>query len=238
MDHWEVNPWPWAPAASGVVVGQLKHVASLLQALIHVQPPPERLLLLLQLSSDTPWAGDRLFFALGMENGSTTFTPVKANQVYDEQGWNEQDTNARSPVASLCSSGHILLQTTLTLGSGMTHRNELFPFPNVQGSISLDKLFFFFIPWLELAGEETFGLLVERSQQSTNNSVILVTLDRALEALCQFPLQRERRVLVILGWNDRKWGWRASPTENTLNTSDNPSITAMKTQLSTSVNMS
>lgn len=66
----------WAPAPSGVVVGQLEHGASLLQALVHVQPPPERLLLLLQLPADTARAGDRLFFALGMEDGSTTFTPA------------------------------------------------------------------------------------------------------------------------------------------------------------------
>lgn len=29
MDHREVNPGPWAPAESGVLVGELKHVASL-----------------------------------------------------------------------------------------------------------------------------------------------------------------------------------------------------------------
>lgn len=84
--HREVTLWPWAPAQSGVLVGQLKHVASLLQALVHVQPLPERLLLLLQLPADTPRTGDRLFFALRMENGSTTLAPVKASEGYDEQG--------------------------------------------------------------------------------------------------------------------------------------------------------
>lgn len=81
-----VRAWQRAPAESGVLVGQLKQVASLLQALIHVQPPPERLLLLLQLSAYTPGAGDRLFFAFRMENSSTAFTPAKANHGYDEQG--------------------------------------------------------------------------------------------------------------------------------------------------------
>lgn len=65
---------------SGVVIGQLKHAAGLLQALIHVQPLPERFLLLLQLSADTPWAGDRFFFALRVEDSSTALTPAKANE--------------------------------------------------------------------------------------------------------------------------------------------------------------
>lgn len=68
--------WLGGRPESGVLIGELKHGARLLQALVHVQPPPERLLLLLQLSADTPRAGDRLLFAFGMENGSTAFTPA------------------------------------------------------------------------------------------------------------------------------------------------------------------
>lgn len=64
---------------SGVLVAQLEHGARLLQALVHIQLPPEGLLLLLQLPADTPWAGDRLFFALGMEDSSTAFTPACRN---------------------------------------------------------------------------------------------------------------------------------------------------------------
>lgn len=53
--------WLWCvqpSLQSGVLVGQLEHGARLLQALIHIQLPPEGLLLLLQLPADTPWAGD------------------------------------------------------------------------------------------------------------------------------------------------------------------------------------
>lgn len=77
LGHCEVTLRPWAPAQSGVLVGQLEHAASLLQALVHVQPLPERLLLLLQLPADTPRTGDRLFFALGMEDGSTALAPAR-----------------------------------------------------------------------------------------------------------------------------------------------------------------
>lgn len=36
-------------------------------------------MLLLQLSPDAPRAGDRLFFAFRMEDGTTALTPAKAN---------------------------------------------------------------------------------------------------------------------------------------------------------------
>lgn len=64
---------------SGVLVGQLEHGAGLLQAFVHVQLPPEGLLLLLQLPADAPWAGDRLLFALRMEDSSTASTPARAD---------------------------------------------------------------------------------------------------------------------------------------------------------------
>lgn len=70
LGRWRVHPG----LQSGALVGQLEHGACLLQALVHVQLPPEGLLLLLQFPSDTPWAGDRLFFALRMEDSSTAFT--------------------------------------------------------------------------------------------------------------------------------------------------------------------
>lgn len=108
-----------ACSQSGVLVGQLEHGAGFLQAFIHIQLPPEGLLLLLQLPSDTPWAGDRLFFALGMEDRSTAFASVKAKHRSDQQDCRAQ---------RLCgmSLGHYsFLWTSLSLGRGITERPGL-----------------------------------------------------------------------------------------------------------------
>ena len=112
---------------SGVLVAQLEHGARLLQALVHIQLPPEGLLLLLQLPADTPWAGDRLFFALGMEDSSTAFTPAKTKH------GDVNKTAEHKSLGDLC----LLLWTPLSLGGGGTERLSCICFKSLSAEVSL-----------------------------------------------------------------------------------------------------
>ena len=101
----------------------------------------------------------------------------------------------------LHSSGHSLL--FLTPQRDVTHRSGFFPFPKDSKLNFIWKtcgFFFFFL--IGTTWGQAYVFWVKGSQQSVSNFVIMVTIDRALEAPCVSSTEKEVGI-VTLGWSDK-----------------------------------